>query len=429
MSIPLDRLYHYVEKIIEEIHGDNVIIYRFFPHGSKKFTDLSTLKELKLSWKEKKLRPHVFCNDQEPLDYHLYDDIPEDQLMPNEVLVNIKKHGLIIPRKNFRTDTFTIWDKALLLHSERRSSNVEIYRKNDFLPIYYWSHGVIARDWFRYAEHVQQNKTPNKLFLIYSRGWSGTREYRLKFLEMLLSNDLKDYSQTSIQPVDSVTSIHYQQHQFKNIDWKPVNDLEEHFCVNNVPSEFSADFDLQDYENTHIEVVLETLFDDSRLHFTEKILRPIALEQPFILMGAHGGLEYLRSYGFKTFSDVWSEDYDTITDPKQRMQAVIDLMKHIKNLRKDQQLDIVQNARQIAAYNKKRFFSQEFFQQVLGELKTNIVSAVDELKNTNIGQTWYDIRQKFTDNEPVQRELAKIRSQQETDEVFDILMEYRRRNK
>lgn len=429
MSIPLDRLYHYVEKIFERAHGDNVIIYRFFPHGSKKFTDLTPLRTVPLSWKEKKLRPQMFCNDQEPLNYSLYEHIPEDQLALSEVLINIKAHGLIIPRKNFRTETFTIWDKALLLHSEQRSIDVEIYKNNDFLPIYYWSHAVISQDWFRYARHVEQEKNVTKTFLIYSRGWTGTREYRLKFLEMLVTNNLNNQSLASIQPVDAETLVHYSQHKFKNIQWKPDVNLENYFITNNIGSDYSADFEIQDYEHTHIEVVLETLFDDHRLHFTEKILRPIALGQPFILMGTHGGLEYLKNYGFKTFGDVWSEDYDTIVDPVERMQSVIETMKYITNLEQENKLAMISKANQIAKHNKERFFSQEFYQQVIGELNTNIQSAVTELKNTNIGQTWYDIRENFADNQPVQMELEKIRSKQETDDVFDILMQYRRRNK
>jgi hypothetical protein len=428
MSIPLDRLYHYVKKIIEEKHGDNVIIYRFFPHGSKKFTDLKPLKIEPPTWKEKKLHPHLFCNDQEPLNYQFYEDTPNDQLPNTEILNNIAKHGLIIPRKNFRTDTFTIWDCALLLHSERRSNQLDLYKNNDFLPVYYWSHAVIARDWFRYAEHIEQKKKSKKLFLVYARGWSGTREYRLKFLEMLANNNLKDHVTTSVQPVDPETSIHYQQHQYQNSQWKPNINLEEHYLINTATPEYSADFDLQDYENTEIEIVLETLFDDSRLHFTEKILRPIALGQPFILVGTHGGLEYLQNYGFKTFSDLWPEHYDTICDPKQRMQAIIDLLKYISQLNHNKRFEMLQRAKQIADYNKKRFFSNEFFQQVVQELESNISLAVSELKETNIGQTWYDIRNKFADNLEVQTELQKIRSQQETDDVYNVLLEYRQRN-
>ena len=40
MNVPLDRLYHYINNIAQEIYGDRVIIYRFFPHGSKNINNL-----------------------------------------------------------------------------------------------------------------------------------------------------------------------------------------------------------------------------------------------------------------------------------------------------------------------------------------------------------------------------------------------------
>ena len=71
MSIPLDQLYHYIESIAEEIYGGTVIIYRFYPHGSKKHEDLTSTKNFQ--WYEFKLNPGIYCNDQEPLDYKYYE--------------------------------------------------------------------------------------------------------------------------------------------------------------------------------------------------------------------------------------------------------------------------------------------------------------------------------------------------------------------
>jgi hypothetical protein len=46
MSIPLDRLYHYIENVAQEIYNDRIIIYRFYPHGSKNINDLNNLLSL-----------------------------------------------------------------------------------------------------------------------------------------------------------------------------------------------------------------------------------------------------------------------------------------------------------------------------------------------------------------------------------------------
>ena len=41
MSIPLDQLYHYIENVAQEIYSDRIIIYRFYPHGSKNINNLT----------------------------------------------------------------------------------------------------------------------------------------------------------------------------------------------------------------------------------------------------------------------------------------------------------------------------------------------------------------------------------------------------
>jgi hypothetical protein len=74
---------------------------------------------------------------------------------------------------------------------------------------------------------------------------------------------------------------------------------------------------------THFEIVTETWFtDDSCLYVTEKTIRPIIRMQPFIVIGCPGTLAYLRSLGFQTFSPYIDENYDTIVDPAQRLDAI-----------------------------------------------------------------------------------------------------------
>jgi len=114
---------------------------------------------------------------------------------------------------------------------------------------------------------------------------------------------------------------------------------------------------------------------------TEKSLRPIACGQPFILAGTHGSLEYLRSYGFKTFENVWEENYDLVEDPRDRLTQIVALMQQIAHWDTDTKSKKMQMAQQIADYNRRRFFSQEFFDQVADELKTNLTVAFAELKH------------------------------------------------
>ena len=61
MSIPLDRLYQYIDNIVKEI-TNNVLIYRFYPHGSKNFDDLGELH--RSSWEEYLSFTTLICYDK-----------------------------------------------------------------------------------------------------------------------------------------------------------------------------------------------------------------------------------------------------------------------------------------------------------------------------------------------------------------------------
>lgn len=368
MSIPLDCQYYFIENIAKKIN-DNIIIYRFYPHGSKKIENLEEISG-PLSWKEMALRIPIYCHDQEPLNYKLYQNVTDADF------INIIK-SMCIDRNLMRQPT--IYNKVCLLHSEKRSTNLITYQAHQCVGIYYWSHALMSLDWFRFARHITQKKHVQKIFLIYNRAWSGTREYRLKFTDLLITSDLQKKCHTSVNSVEPELGIHYDQHQFNNPVWRPAHVLENYFSINTSPSHYSADFNITDYEDTDIEVVLETLFDDERLHLTEKSLRPIACAQPFILAATYGSLEYLRSYGFQTFGDIWDENYDTIENSAERLIAITDLMKTISCWTPEERIANLTKAKIIADYNRNHFFSKEFFNQITAELKTNLTIGLNQI--------------------------------------------------
>jgi hypothetical protein len=393
MSIPLDRLYHYVEQTAQNIFGGSVIIYRFFPHGSKNIENLHQLSPYLTDPVEWTSSPEIYCNDQEPLNFDAYTE--GNKLDTDPIEDEFQARGMYLPRYNFRGQVRTIWDHAILLHSEQRSSDLLKYQHSHFIPVYYWSHALLSLDWFRFAKHIDmKKKSPSSLFLIYNRAWSGSREYRLKFMDMLIDKSLVDSCQTSCNTVEPETAHHYASYQFENPQWRPQNKLEDYFQPNTSPSYYSADFNQQDYVDTLIEVVLETLFDDSRIHLTEKSLRPIALGQPFILMATHGSLAYLKRYGFRTFNEIWDETYDTIIDPLLRMNSVVNLMKSLSEWSDHEWLSKSLLIKEITTHNRQLFFSHEFEGKILFELAINLSDGIRDLIEKNRGEGWttrYDI--------------------------------------
>jgi hypothetical protein len=279
------------------------------------------------------------------------------------------------------------FDGTILLHSELHSPEVEKYQQANFVPVYYWSHAIIAGDWFRYAnhdpellfktEHIQQD------FLIYNRSWSGTREYRLCFIEHLVQADLLLHTKTNFNPWDN--DCYYTDHQFVNAELQIyTDDLHEYLQPTSADSNASADYNSHDYHTSGIEIVLETLFDDCRWHLTEKTLRPIACGKPFMLMSTAGSLKYLKLYGFKTFDGLINESYDEIIDPKLRLKSVIQEMQRIANMPWDEKQHFYQQLHEIAKQNKTHFF-QTFSDIVSAEYVDNMNSALALLPSLGTG--------------------------------------------
>jgi hypothetical protein len=385
MSVPLDRLYNFLDGI----SNHDLVIYRWFPHGSKKLQDLTCLKHY--STDVIALTPQIIFHDQEPLNFEQYDSQTvinaAVELFENEFKVvcpaPVRNFFNKISKNNIRgyINGTNIYEKVLLVHSEKNSYQVELYQKSKLVPVYYWAHAVISRDWYRYAEldpglakkHIDVD------FLIYNRAWQGTREYRLKFAEMVVEANLHKHCVMNFSEFDD--NINYRDHKFVNQNLSITNkDLEKYFQRSTAISQCSADYNTTDYQHCGIEVVLETLFDDQRIHLTEKILRPIACGVPFILASTPGSLKYLKDYGFKTFSDFIDESYDTIQDPYLRLNAIVQLMKNISTMTVENKRQLFNNMQSICEHNRSRFFSDEFFQSLIDEFKQNLNLGIQQLE-------------------------------------------------
>lgn len=383
MNIPLNDLYHYLAGVFDL----PVYLYEFYPHGSRSIYHLRGVTDLTTAQQQKD--PVVICNDQEPLNYELYQDHSQETIEKffrteyKHLLYDRYRH--VLKNSNLRLGIgFNIFDKVILIHSEKNSNDLELYQANNFVGLYYWAHAFIARDWYRFAEHdkrLEMPRAPKTIFLIYCREWSGTREYRLKFQELLVEQNLHANSITSIKKTNDNTAA--DEHVFRNKKLVPNNfEFLEKLADNYVGSGESAAYDPKDFVDTKISVVLETIFDGSKIHLTEKILRPIACGHPFILAAGPGSLAYLREYGFKTFDPWIDESYDQETDSVIRLEKIIKSMKQFSDLPCGDQEKIYKKIVKIAEHNREWFFSKKFMNLINQELATNAKHAVSEVLKT-----------------------------------------------
>ena len=409
MSVPLDRLYNYLDSLCNH----DLLIYRFSPHGSKNLTDLTGLTNYySFGWQRCLLTPGVIVYDQEPLYFNastvntlvvaagIVHKIP-DSIHKQTLLDTFYKQQILTFWFRVLTDfRYGIYDKTLLIHSEKNSRDLDRFCGSGFIGVYWWSHAAIACDWYRFAKHdislVINFEKITKDFLIYNRAWAGTREYRVKFTEIIVDQNLQNFCNMKFNPMDN--QCHYRNFQPVNAAFKANRyDLENYFEPCTAAAHSSADYNSEDYISIAIEVVLETLFDDQRWQLTEKSLRPIACGRPFILAAAAGSLQYIRSYGFQTFAPYIDESYDTIQDPLLRLAAITNEMKRISQLSREDKRSLWRAIYCVAKHNQDVFFNDPWQSGIFKEFVTNINQGLAIMEQHKTGSHWKQMLKRLSD--------------------------------
>ncbi len=125
-----------------------------------------------------------------------------------------------------------------------------------------------------------------------------------------------------------------------------------------------ADVTYQTVASADFHIIIETFFDPFLSHIngkykkgyapnfiTEKLYNPIACKKPFIVFGPQYMLEDLQSMGYKTFDRFINESYDIEESPEKRLDMIVDEIKKILALPKDEYQNIVNSMQDICNYN------------------------------------------------------------------------------
>jgi hypothetical protein len=168
---------------------------------------------------------------------------------------------------------------------------------------------------------------------------AGKRDHRVLFLYNVFKQKL-DHNWISAPRVCSYENVDISVIANKYCNTYP--DIEQVFNSADLPRLFPGEETQQmtscwltnfaEAADSLIYVPTETIYFGRRLHITEKTFKAIALEMPFVLMATAGSLEYMRSYGFRTFADVFDESYDSETDDIKRVEQVVQLLKDLDNM-------------------------------------------------------------------------------------------------
>ena len=332
---------------------------------------------------------YIFFFDQEPIHLNIH--------MPTfEQVANLNKDihcgryidrstntlGGLIPRLSPGAN------RGYIVTSERDSENVEyICQKFKWKPFYYFFHGWAALDWYRGYDRTFLITPPverkiTRTFIAPNRIVAGERQHRLEVLYHIFKNKLmgNHISCPNVCPAENISI---------NDAIRPLinkyPDIEQVFAEQTLPINFEGETDhpmhscwlslFDESAESLLYLVTETVATGRRHHLTEKTFKPIALGMPFVIVGTRGSLEYLRSYGFRTFDGIWDESYDLEQDDV-RISRIASLLRCLDELPSEAKQDLFDQAQEVIEHNWNHFYNGGFEAVLWTELK-EMLNGID----------------------------------------------------
>ena len=127
--------------------------------------------------------------------------------------------------------------------------------------------------------------------------------------------------------------------------------IQDQYRVPEVSSGEMARSLFQHYPRFNVELVCETYTLGETFFPTEKTIRPMVGNRPFIVYGPVGYLSNLQQRGFLTFNTLWDESYDQY-EGIERWQAMTSLINNLVNLPDHHWSTIVKQSTTITQHNR-----------------------------------------------------------------------------
>lgn len=315
---------------------------------------------------------YVFFHDQEPIDVDLYSQLFDEVIRRNLDIQQPQGPGTKI--------MFT----GHIVVSERGDFVNRLCEQYGWRDHYYFYHGWACLDWFRGYDRSfliprARDRNPTKTFMSPNRIVGGQRDHRVLFLYSVFKQGLAH------NYISAPRICTYENVDISTVASKYCNtyaDIEQVFNQADLPRLFAGESTQQmtscwlsnfaEAQDSLIYVPTETVYFGRRTHITEKTFKAIALEMPFVLVAPAHSLEYLRSYGFQTFGNVFDESYDEEVNDIVRIEKVTKLLKELDSLSLKERQQIYRACLPTVEHNYNHFyrggFSDLLWTELLGML-------------------------------------------------------------
>jgi hypothetical protein len=196
------------------------------------------------------------------------------------------------------------------------------------------------------------------------------RLYTLAVLEKegLLDENIVTYDFTISENIPHIVELTEFDIAHNHIyNFKPLKDYLLHLYENKPKKTYDYD-DLQTlfginherasvYEDSMFSLVTETTVLPNEYYISEKVVKPLGHNHPFIVFGSVGTLEHLKKMGFKTFEPYIDESYDKEPSPEKRFNLILEQVKLLCNKSDEEKLEWMHNVNPILKHNSKHLAS------------------------------------------------------------------------
>lgn len=164
-------------------------------------------------------------------------------------------------------------------------------------------------------------------------------KHRQDLIKNLWEKELLNFGKCSLSRYSNDSS------EFDKINLLPIGQVNTHLANDTIQ-------ETKLFQDIFLWVAGETYCPNGYPYFTEKTVKAILYERPFVSYGNPGTLAYLRDYGFKTFHEYWDESYDNEKDDDKKIEMIAEIIRNIckKNLKEINQL--YDNMKPLLEYNK-----------------------------------------------------------------------------
>jgi hypothetical protein len=138
---------------------------------------------------------------------------------------------------------------------------------------------------------------------------------------------------------------------------------------------YGSDQDIYElpYNHSAYNIISET-HDSGETFITEKIWKPIIMQQIFVVHAQPHYLKTLRELGFQTFGSVFDESYDQETNSNKRIDKIVELCKFLKQQDPNK---IYKATEAIRKHNAEHFYKESAVKNVVNETVLGLLKFFD----------------------------------------------------